>query len=209
MTGAEPVDASRNDDRSTSASCGRSTSLLHCVGTPWPTVTRSLHHARRASPPTVHGVPVSTRVDDELDLVPELVHVARVRERHRHEPHVVVRAEDVAEPGRRLHGAVVEPRALGQAGRPAGPDDADRVAGVATGPIGELGARGPRRGHSRRAASSPWGWAHRRESRTWRLVQQRHRLTSLEDRRDLAGTEARVDAGRDRAETVHAAYATA
>ena len=72
-------------------------------------------------------------VDDELHLVPELVHVARVRERHRHQPHVVVRAEDVAQARRRLQRAVVEPRALRQTGRAAGPDDAHRI----------LGSRGP------------------------------------------------------------------
>ena len=40
-TGAEPVDASRNDERSASSSPGRSTSFAHCVGTPWPPVMRS------------------------------------------------------------------------------------------------------------------------------------------------------------------------
>ena len=149
------------------------------------------------------------RVDDELDLVPQLVHVARVRERHRHQADVVVRAEDVAEPGRRLHGAVVEPRALGQAGRPAGPDDADRVAGITAGPIGELGAGGPRRGHLGARHHHLGGGCAAGDRERVALVQQRHRLAALEDRGDLAGTEARVDAGGDRAERVHAAYATA
>ena len=140
------------------------------------------------------------RVDDELDLVPELVHVARVRERHRHESHVVVRAEDVAEPGRRLHGAVVEPRTLRESGRAAGPHDADRIGGVATGTVGELGPGRPGLVHlgarhrdrrNGRACGS-------REGRS--LVQQRDRLTPLQDRGGLRGTEARVDAGRDRTE---------
>ena len=191
--------ASRSDERSASASCGRSTSLLHCVGTPRPTVTRSrticvehrLDRPRRAGE---HGV------DDELDLVPELVHVARVRERHRHEPHVVVRAEDVAEPGRRLQRAVVEPRTLGQSGGAARPHDAHRVAGIATRSVGELGARRPRVGdlgawhqhlRRRRVAGDREGVA---------LVQQRGRLAPLEDRGDLGRAEAGVDAGCHRAE---------
>ncbi len=61
VTGAEPVDARRSDERSASASCGRSTSLLHCVGTPWPTVTRSRTIASSIAS-TVHGVPVSTEL---------------------------------------------------------------------------------------------------------------------------------------------------
>ena len=119
------------------------------------------------------------RVDDELDLVPQLVHVARVRERHRHQADVVVRAEDVAEPGRRLHGAVIEPRTLGQAGRPARPDDADRVAGVTTGPIGELVARGPRRGHLGARHHHLGGGRAAGNRERVALVQQRHWLAAL------------------------------
>ncbi len=201
VTGAEPVEHRRSAERSASASCGRSTSFAHCVGTPQPIVACSAHHLleHRLRRPRGRG---EHAVDDELDLVPELVHVARVRERHRHEAHVVVRAEDVAEASRRLQRAVVEPRALGQAGRAARPHDAHGI----------VGSRGPVDRRTRvpachAAAHLGARHEHRRDGRVGGdlgvdpFVEQRDRCTSVEDGGDLAGPEARVDAGRDRAQS--------
>ena len=145
VTGAEPVDARRSDERSAWAELRQVDELAPLRRHALADGDALAHHRveHRLDRPRRAG---EHRVDDELDLVPELVHVARVRERHRHEAHVVVRAEDVAEAGRRLQRAVVEPRALGQTGGAAGPDDAHRVAGVATRTVGELGAGRPRCG---------------------------------------------------------------
>ena len=149
-------------------------------------------------------------VDDELDLVPELVHVARVRERHRHQPHVVVRAEDVAQPRRRLQRAVVEPRALRQAGGAARPHDAHRILGRADRSVGERRARLPRRRdlgarHEHRGHGGIGG-----DRGVGALVEQRDRARSgggsPTPRRGRAAVLMPVATAPRR---VHAAYATA
>ena len=68
--------------------------------------------------------------DHERHLVPDLVHVAGMRERQRHGSAVEGHTEDAAHLGRRPERPMVEPRALRRAGGPARPHDARGVLGA-------------------------------------------------------------------------------
>ena len=65
--------------------------------------------------------------DPPRELLPELGHVAGVRERRGNEPAVEWRRHDASGCDRGLEPAVVEPRALRQPRRPARPDDDDGI----------------------------------------------------------------------------------
>ena len=148
----------------------------------------------------VHGVAVSTQPITNSTWSQSLFMYPACAKGTGIESDVVVRAEDVAEPGRRLERAVVEPRALGQPGGAARPHDAHRILGPSHRPAEERSAGLPHRcdlgaRHEHLGCGCVGG-----KIRVGALVQQRDRLAPLQDRGDLARAEPGVDAGCDRAE---------
>ncbi len=139
--------------------------------------------------------------DDERELVPELVHVPRVRERDRHRSAVERRAEDSAHLCRRLERAVVEPGALRRARGTARPHDARRILGLSVGKPGERAVL--RRGALHLGALHDHGRPRHagRHRVTRRLVDQHRGLALGEDRGDLRRAEPGVDARGDGAQS--------